>query len=161
MPAITLDLVRASSTVSVAPKHFVSRTVEKVPRVGDLKAGSVRLTAVVTNARSGNRRAPLTSLRPSRFPSHTHDYASLIRPDARRFTSSLLRNSLRCGNASLPSPVRQLFPKDSARPQRPMRLGFEAKVKAAFPDPGAGTDVYKASECLVQSVTVSATITLR
>ena len=56
MPAIARDPVGASSTVSVAPEHFVSSTVVKVPRVGDLKAGSVRLTAVVTKVRSGNRR---------------------------------------------------------------------------------------------------------
>jgi len=53
MRAIARDPVGASSTVSVVPEHFVSSTVVKVPRVGDLKAGSVRLTAVVTNVRSG------------------------------------------------------------------------------------------------------------
>jgi len=52
-PAITRDLVRTTSIVSMAPEHFVSSAMLKVPRVDDLKAGYVRLTAAVTNVRSG------------------------------------------------------------------------------------------------------------
>ena len=105
MPVITRDPVGASSTVNVAPEHFVSSTVVKVPIVGDLKAGSVRLTAVVTNVRSGNRRGSADFAPSSSFPFAHARHDSLIRADARRFTTSLLRNSLRCENASLLSPA--------------------------------------------------------
>ena len=75
--AITRDLVRAPSTVSGASEHFVSSTVVKVPRIGDLKAGSVRLTAVV---RSGIRALSRYYWGAScRFPTDgTHDYYVLI-----------------------------------------------------------------------------------
>src|SRR5690242_10204024 len=54
--AITPDLVRAPSTVSVAPEHFVSSTVVKVSTSHAVNIGSVRFTSAVTNVRSGRRR---------------------------------------------------------------------------------------------------------
>ena len=50
--AITRDLVREPSTVSVAPEHFVSSTVVKVSKCPALKIGLVRFT----NARGGQNR---------------------------------------------------------------------------------------------------------
>jgi hypothetical protein len=50
---IPRDVISAPSTVSVAPEHFVSSTVVKVPRVSVLKVEYVRLTASVTNLCSG------------------------------------------------------------------------------------------------------------
>lgn len=55
--AITSDLLRAPSTVSVAPEHFVSSTVVKVS-IRVLKINRVRFAGAVTNARF----APLDGL---------------------------------------------------------------------------------------------------
>jgi len=57
--AIARDLVRTTLITGVAPEHFVSSAVLKVPRIGDLKTGYVQLTAAVTNVHSG----PPTGLR--------------------------------------------------------------------------------------------------